>query len=1000
MTYADEAGSPPSTGDGDGQGDLHKGNGGTADAEMVDADVAAARVSGADVAAARVSGADVAGAAVDVLTAPDGAGSRDLEGDRDQQGDVVASDDPEPSKVSAWAQRKVRLLGQPEPLVTLAVVVVCVGFVFWQFEPSKLFLNTTISGGDTGAHVLLPSVAEHQCLTHFRLTCWTSSNWDGFPAVTFYFPLPIYSVVALAQIMGYNVAFKLCTAAPMILMPVAAWLMGRIARAPFPIPAVLAIATVPYIFQTDFSIYGGNIASTLAGEFAFAWSLWFALVFFGFVMRGLQTGRYRAWAAVMLACCFMSHIDPAMFAGGGALALILMYAVRNRDWAGAFWWAAPSLVVGGLLAAWWALPFGVRQIQDGLVTDMGYTRNTAFLSTLFPTGYTWLFVLGGMGAVLSIARRRRMGEFLTIMALLSVFAFRYMPQSILWNNRVLPFWFLCLYLLSGLALAELYAIMVERTTNFMVTLRAALLPAPLLVLVVALVWVGFPLQILPGQDNTSNANHEFLGVPSTAISYVPGWIGWNYSGYQYECPPSPGKCDPDDIKSRWPEYTQILKHLGAVSKTYGCGELMWEYQSQMNDYGTPDALTILPYWTNGCIDSMEGLYYEASATTPFHFLDQNELSLQPSNPMVGLPYGSAPNVTLGVEHLQMLGVKYYMALNTAIQKQADADPSLKLISTFGPFAINYTGNTAPDPTGTVEQYWKLYLVLNSPRVHPLADQPVVMEGLNNSAQPKYLKVMDTWYLNPSAWNVYLAAAGPSNWARVPYDDTNVPVKPEPKTTVSDIVEHNSSISFNVSRVGAPVVVTISYFPNWHVSGAEGVYRVSPNLMVVVPTSHHVSLSYGYTPVDFEGYALTLLALVGLLFLVRRPLAPVAAVRRPGLGQRLEVLGAIGGTPARPQGPWQPTGGPGTTPYWPAHSSSAPWPGSPEEVPVRNGDGATHPNGATTPGTAPTNGDGATPTPHWVAGPAEAQWEPPPSPTAPAAVPTGHTAPAAEPSPED
>jgi hypothetical protein len=427
---------------------------------------------------------------------------------------------------------------------------------------------------------------------------------------------------------------------------------------------------------------------------------------------------------------------------------------------------------------------------------------------------------------------------------------------------------------------------------------------------------------------------------------------------------------------------------------------MWEYQSQMNDYGTPDALTILPYWTNGCIDSMEGLYYEASATTPFHFLDQNELSLQPSNPMVGLPYGSAPNVTLGVEHLQMLGVKYYMALNTAIQKQADADPSLKLISTFGPFAINYTGNTAPDPTGTVEQYWKLYLVLNSPRVHPLADQPVVMEGLNNSAQPKYLKVMDTWYLNPSAWNVYLAAAGPSNWARVPYDDTNVPVKPEPKTTVSDIVEHNSSISFNVSRVGAPVVVTISYFPNWHVSGAEGVYRVSPNLMVVVPTSHHVSLSYGYTPVDFEGYALTLLALVGLLFLVRRPLAPVAAVRRPGLGQRLEVLGAIGGTPARPQGPWQPTGGPGTTPYWPAHSSSAPWPGSPEEVPVRNGDGATHPNGATTPGTAPTNGDGATPTPHWVAGPAEAQWEPPPSPTAPAAVPTGHTAPAAEPSPED
>ena len=65
----------------------------------------------------------------------------------------------------------------------------------------------------------------------------------------------------------------------------------------------------------------------------------------------------------------------------------------------------------------------------------------------------------------------------------------------------------------------------------------------------------------------------------------------------------------------------------------------------MNDYGTPDALTMLPYWTNGCIGSMEGLYYEASATTPFHFIDQSELSLQPSDPMVGLPYASAPDVS-------------------------------------------------------------------------------------------------------------------------------------------------------------------------------------------------------------------------------------------------------------------------------------------------------------------------------------------------------------------
>ena len=29
---------------------------------------------------------------------------------------------------------------------------------------------------------------------------------------------------------------------------------------------------------------------------------------------------------------------------------------------------------------------------------------------------------------------------------------------------------------------------------------------------------------------------------------------------------------------------------------------------------------LLPFWTDGCIGSMEGLYFEASGSTPYHFL--------------------------------------------------------------------------------------------------------------------------------------------------------------------------------------------------------------------------------------------------------------------------------------------------------------------------------------------------------------------------------------------
>ena len=56
---------------------------------------------------------------------------------------------------------------------------------------------------------------------------------------------------------------------------------------------------------------------------------------------------------------------------------------------------------------------------------------------------------------------------------------------------------------------------------------------------------------------------------------------------------------------------------------------MWEYDPSLNRFGTTMSLMLLPYWTNGCIDSMEGLLFESSATTPFHFINQNELSVTP-----------------------------------------------------------------------------------------------------------------------------------------------------------------------------------------------------------------------------------------------------------------------------------------------------------------------------------------------------------------------------------
>jgi hypothetical protein len=301
--------------------------------------------------------------------------------------------------------------------------------------------------------------------------------------------------------------------------------------------------------------------------------------------------------------------------------------------------------------------------------------------------------------------------------------------------------------------------------------------------------------------------------------------------------------------------------MAKVGREYGCGRAMWEYNANQNRFGTPEALMLMPYWTNNCIDSMEGLYFESSATTPYHFLDQAELSVSPSNPMVGLPYGQL-DIPLGVKHLQMLGVRYFVAFSPAVIAQADLDPELTLIASTKAW---------PSPG----YKWRIYQVASSRMVVPLSSLPNIVA--NTTSRVGWLQANTTWWLNPKLWGTVAATTGPSNWPTATSVETMDTHTTLPKTTVSNVKVGLQSISFHVSRIGVPVLVKISYFPRWHATGATGPYRVSPNLMVVIPTANDVSLVYGSTPMLTLGNIITdltvLAGLVALYFYVRRRVAP-------------------------------------------------------------------------------------------------------------------------------
>ena len=182
----------------------------------------------------------------------------------------------------------------PENLVTVAVLAAAVVFVFVQLQPHLLFRNNTPAGGDMGAHVWGPAFLRDHLLPHGRLSGWAPDWYAGFPALTFYFPLPSLLIVALDVVLPYGVAFKLVTALGLLALPVAAWAFGRLSGMRFPGPVLFGIATLPFMFDRFHTIYGGNVPATMAGEFAFSISLAVGLVFLGVLARGLETGRLIA----------------------------------------------------------------------------------------------------------------------------------------------------------------------------------------------------------------------------------------------------------------------------------------------------------------------------------------------------------------------------------------------------------------------------------------------------------------------------------------------------------------------------------------------------------------------------------------------------------------------------------------------------------------------------------------------------------------------------------
>ena len=830
-------------------------------------------------------------AATSPFTEAWGARAEDSTETPDRGTPAPGSDDGDGTPPPGWFRRQLdRFLGMPfESYITLVIVGLCVGFVFWMLHPAYIFSDTTPAGGDMGAHVWAPAYLRDHLLTKGRFSGWTPDWYAGFPAFQFYMIVPSFAIAMLSLVIPYGVAFKLVAVSGCVSLPFCAYFFGRMARLPFPAPPLLAVAATFFLFDRSFSIYGGNIPSTLAGEFAFSISLSFALLYLGVLARGLETGKLRGWAAVLLALTGLCHLIPFIFV---LVCTGLWFVVRPGI--GQLKYLITFGPIALLLTAFWMLPFYGR---SGYMNDMGWEKIERYRDYLWDRDkldpqlvnvpdLKWVIAFAAVGLLLSLVYRRRAGLFLALVAGTFALGFIYAPQGRLWNARLLPFYYLSLYLLAAVGIAELgrlLSALFARDVNKPMRSVAAATPIICTLLVGGMLLMS--LQRMPGGSIDAAGAYKWGPFSTTDRSFVDSWAKWNFEGYEGSQTNANGQTQ--YLKS-YPEYYGIVTAMKNLGQTNGCGRAMWEHEEQHDRYGTPMALMLLPFWTDGCIGSMEGLYFEASSTTPYHFLNQDELSYGPSNAQRDLPYGAGPptqaEFDLGISHLQMMAVKYYMAINDATKVQAQKNPNLVQLTQSGP--------------------WTVYEVKDANLVVPLQNEPAVITGQEHTGRA-WQDTSVCWYMNQDNWDVVLTDTGPDNWQRLQktvnketdktltpaekcepeagwgwYDDTGGPqVKPEKNVTVTNVVTSDDTISFDVSEPGVPVLVKASYFPNWKVSGADGPYRATPNFMVVVPTSNHVELHYGYTGLDLFAILLTLIGIAGLVYLFRAKPVRIKPPRR-------------------------------------------------------------------------------------------------------------------------
>lgn len=496
-----------------------------------------------------------------------------------------------------------------QKIFVILIFIFIYGFLISQVPWDLVFSDTMISGGDTGSHNYIAYYAQEI----FPKMKWWSPDWyAGFPFLYFYPPLLFYLTAIFSYIIPLNIAFKLITLAGTFLLPIAVFLCLLLLGLKFPIPSLGAFLSLSYLFLEKFSIYGGNIPSTLSGEFSYSFAFALFFLFIGLLIKGIRENRYLILNVLILSLMVLIHpfsVIVSVLIG----CVIFIEGVIKKEVKKVFLYLAKVFGLAFGLTAFWSLPFLALLPYT---SKMSWTKVINF-SEIFPSSLIFFLVFAVFGLIFALVKKEKMILPFLYIIIGSLIPFIFLNHSSIWNTRFLPFIIMSYLIIAAYGLGSL----LQKTKKLF----------PFVFLLIFS--IGFIFFYLPAN-----------------ISYIPFWMKWNYEGFQ--------------SKDAWPE----LKNLADYLADLPFGRVMWEYRSEYDKFGTPRVLENLPIWTKK--PTFEGLLIESSLSGYFHFLNQAETTETPTAAVAGIKYPPF-DFEKGVKHLQYFGAQYFVAFTPNIKNLAD-----------------------------------------------------------------------------------------------------------------------------------------------------------------------------------------------------------------------------------------------------------------------------------------------------------------------------------------